>query len=131
VTPDRCKTVLRSRLGLKYGQLPASELAARACLLPKSSAYRISGVAEWDLAAETLFFNRRLSFRRLLWVDLVTWRLAAHDRCSIHHLFTAQSDDWIDLRSATSRQPASQQQDDNHYTGNDRQDEGVVSAQPV
>ena len=41
VPPDSGKTVLRSRLGPNYGQLPASELAPRTCLLPKSSAHRI------------------------------------------------------------------------------------------
>ena len=29
----------------------------------------------------------------------------------LKHLFTAQSDDWIDLRGATRRQPAGQQKD--------------------
>ena len=63
VTPDSGKTVLRSRLGLNYGQLPASELASRTCLPPISSANRIWRAAEASLAAETRVLNRRLSFR--------------------------------------------------------------------
>jgi hypothetical protein len=69
VTPGSDETALRSRLGRNYRQLPASKLVARACPLPKSCANRIWRAAEPDLAAATLFLNRRLSFGRLLWVD--------------------------------------------------------------
>jgi hypothetical protein len=69
VPPDSGKTVLRSRLGRNYRQLPTSERPREPPAVPKSSANRISGDTESDLAAETRFLSRRLSCRRLLLVD--------------------------------------------------------------
>jgi hypothetical protein len=73
VTPDRVKTVLRSRLGQDYGNCrPASgPREAAGCRNRLLTGY--SG-PELDVASETLFLSRRLSFRRLLWVD---WRRKA------------------------------------------------------
>jgi hypothetical protein len=69
VTPDSDETVLRSRLGQNYGNCrpasgPREATGCRNRLLTGSDA-----AAESDLAGESLFLNRQLSFRRLLWVN--------------------------------------------------------------
>ena len=75
MAPDSDKTVLRSRLGRK---LPVTadqrEVRESRPLCRNRLLIVIDAAAEPDLAAETLFLNRRLSFRRLLLVD---WRREA------------------------------------------------------
>ncbi len=74
MTPDSGKTVLRSRLGRNYRQLPASETVTREPPGYRNRLLTGYSTAESDLAAETLFLSRRLSFRRLLLLDSVSSR---------------------------------------------------------
>jgi len=78
VTPDSGNTVLRSRLGRNYRQLPTSGRWREPPAVPKSSTYRIQrcGIPFWPW---DFFLSQPLSFRRLLLVD---WRPGVHSpRC--------------------------------------------------
>ena len=80
VTPDSGKTVLRSRLGLNYGQLPASELAPRTCRCRNRlmTGYGACGIGS---SRRNSFLSRQLSFRRLLWFE---WRREARGVAVTH-----------------------------------------------
>jgi len=115
VTPDRVETVLRSRLGQDYGNCrPASgPREAAGCRNRLPAGY--SG-PELDVAAETLFLSRRLSFRRLLWFD---WRGEA-----VSQLLRSDNDSRGVVRRAPRLAPrhAPRQAPRQAGTGRDRRD---------